>query len=460
MKKTLKRLSVFVLAIAVCVTMFAKPNKADTQEIKIEMNGFHFTFYDDGGGVGSLWLTGYSGDETELVLPTHIIYNSNRIPVEEIASEAFKGNTKITKVIIPDGYKYIGSNAFAECTGIKEMVISGTVDMMSEEALANIINCKTYRLGAAEDPELQVYMMSNIAASSNYEPYMGVTAYVVQGSNVDRELQLINGDRPNAPITIKYGDDPAKEAHVTRVLPEDPEPTKPVETTKPAETTKPNDNNNVNPYEKGADYSKADSAITNYSSESDPAGSVYGLLQLKQKKVKKNAIKVAWKKVPGAVKYAYYATNCGPKNKYVKHGISTGTSFNYKKICGKKLKKGKYYKFIVIAIDKNNKVVSTSKTVHIATKGGKVTNNKGVKTKAKKNKVNIKTNKTFKLKAKLKKPKKGKVKIHRPIKYESLNPTVASVNAKGVIKGVKKGKTSVFAYAQNGTCAKVKVTVK
>ncbi len=215
-----------------------------------------------------------------------------------------------------------------------------------------------------------------------------------------------------------------------------------------------------NPYDKGASYDRANKAITNYSSEADPAGSVFGLLQLKQKKVKKNAIKVSWKKVPGAVKYAFYATNCGKKNKYVRHGITTGTSNNFKKICGKKLKKGKYYKFIVIAIDKNNKVVTTSKTVHVATKGGKVTNDTGVKTKAKKNKVSIKAKKTFKLKAKEKKPKKGKVKRHRKIKYESLNSKVASVNGKGVIKGVKKGKTTVFAYAQNGICAKIKVTVK
>ena len=219
-------------------------------------------------------------------------------------------------------------------------------------------------------------------------------------------------------------------------------------------------NEPTNPYEKGASFDKADKAITSYSSESDPAGSVYGLLQLKQKTVKKNAIKVAWKKVPGAAKYAYYATNCGPKNKYVKHGITTGTSFNYKKICGKSLKKGTYYKFIVIAIDAKNKVVTTSKTVHIATKGGKVTNDKKVKTKAKKNKTALKAGKTFKLKAKEVKPKKGKVKRHRPVKYESLNPAVASVDAKGVIKGVKKGATTVFAYAQNGVSAIIKVTVK
>ena len=272
-----------------------------------------------------------------------------------------------------------------------------------------------------------------------------VDAYVKDGSNVKAELEKINEEGPHYPIIIITQADPAAAAKVTRILPENGGNTP---------------SNNKKPFEKGADFAAADKAITNYSSEADPAGSTYGLLQLKQKKVKKNAIKVSWKKVSGAVKYAYYATNCGKKNKYVKHGISKGTSFNYKKICGKKLKKGKYYKFIVIAIDKNNKVVTTSKTVHIATKGGKVTNNTGVKTKAKKNKVKIKVGKTFKLKAKLKKPKKGKVKIHRPIKYESLNTSVASVNAKGVIKGAKKGTTSVFAYAQNGVCAKVKVTFK
>ena len=70
MKKVLKKIGVVVLALVVCVTMFAVPSKADTKQIKIEMNGFHFTFYDDGGGVGSLWLDGYTGNETNVVLPT------------------------------------------------------------------------------------------------------------------------------------------------------------------------------------------------------------------------------------------------------------------------------------------------------------------------------------------------------------------------------------------------------
>ncbi|MBQ1406888.1 MAG: Ig-like domain-containing protein, partial [Eubacterium sp.] len=53
-----------------------------------------------------------------------------------------------------------------------------------------------------------------------------------------------------------------------------------------------------------------------------------------------------------------------------------------------------------------------------------------------------------------------KVKKHRKIMYETSNAKVATVSAKGVIKGVKKGTCFVYAYAQDGVCAKIKVTVK
>ncbi len=131
---------------------------------------------------------------------------------------------------------------------------------------------------------------------------------------------------------------------------------------------------------------------------------------------------------------------------------------NQKKI---KVKKGTYYKFMVVALDRNNKVLSTSKIIHVATKGGKVGNDKKVTTKAKKNKVTLKKGKTFKLRAKaVPQSKKLKVKRHRKVSYESSNPKVAKVTAKGVIKARSKGTCYVYAYAQNGVMAKVKVTVK
>ena len=54
----------------------------------------------------------------------------------------------------------------------------------------------------------------------------------------------------------------------------------------------------------------------------------------------------------------------------------------------------------------------------------------------------------------------AKLKKHAGIRYESSNPAVASVSSKGKIKGLKKGKVVIYAFAQNGINKKVKITVK
>ncbi|MBO4908908.1 MAG: Ig-like domain-containing protein, partial [Lachnospiraceae bacterium] len=156
-----------------------------------------------------------------------------------------------------------------------------------------------------------------------------------------------------------------------------------------------------------------------------------------------------------------YANKCGAKNKYLKLTTIKNNSYKATKVAGSKIKKGTYYKFLIVALDADNNVISTSKTIHAATTGGKVGNDKSVTTKAKKNKVSVKVGKTFKLKAKTKAAsKKLKVKKHRAIKYESSDPAKATVSDKGVITGVSKGTCYVYAYAQNGVCAKIKVTIK
>ena len=49
---------------------------------------------------------------------------------------------------------------------------------------------------------------------------------------------------------------------------------------------------------------------------------------------------------------------------------------------------------------------------------------------------------------------------HRKVAWESDDLTVAKVNSKGKITAVGKGSCYVYAYAQNGVSAKIKVTVK
>ncbi|MCR5628684.1 MAG: Ig-like domain-containing protein [Eubacterium sp.] len=126
------------------------------------------------------------------------------------------------------------------------------------------------------------------------------------------------------------------------------------------------------------------------------------------------------------------------------------------KYVAKKLKKGKYYKYIVVAV-KGKNVLAISKSAHCVTKGGKYGN--PTKLIIKKSKLTIKKGKSKKVKAKLKVSKKTKWHIAK-FRYESSNSKVATVNKKGKIKAKSKGKCSIYVYAQNGIYKRIKVTVK
>ncbi len=202
----------------------------------------------------------------------------------------------------------------------------------------------------------------------------------------------------------------------------------------------------------GASETLAEKAILNSDSDEGPAGSSFGVLQARMKKVGKDSITITWNKVSGA-KYVIYGNQCGKNNKYEKIAEVTTNKFTQKK-----LKKGTYYKYIIVSV-KDGKVVSTSKTLHIATQGGKICNHSKIK--INKKSLKLKKGKTDTLKVKLVNEKKNlKTQNHRKVKFESSNTAVVTVTDKGKVKAVGQGTAYIYAYVQNGIMAKTKVTVK
>ena len=53
-----------------------------------------------------------------------------------------------------------------------------------------------------------------------------------------------------------------------------------------------------------------------------------------------------------------------------------------------------------------------------------------------------------------------KVKKHRKVVFESANTQIATVDKKGKVKAIAKGKCVIYAYAQSGIFGKVTVNVK
>ena len=188
--------------------------------------------------------------------------------------------------------------------------------------------------------------------------------------------------------------------------------------------------------------------------DGDYKGSNFGLLRAQTTKLKKT---VKWNKVKNADGYIVYGAKCGAKSKYKVLKVVSGKTTSY---THKKLKKGTYYKYNIVAFKYVNGVkvtLAASKKIHATTLGGKYGVAKAVK--LNKSKVKIKKGKTFKIKAsEIKKDKK--IKRHRAICYESSNTKIATVNSKGKIKAKKKGKCTIYVYAQNGVYKTVKVTVK
>ena len=180
-------------------------------------------------------------------------------------------------------------------------------------------------------------------------------------------------------------------------------------------------------------------------------GASYPLLQARAINVKSNSFTLKWNKLTGATKYLIYGNKCNSNGKRYRYQyITQTTKTSYKP---KGLKKNTFYKYVVVAVA-NDRVIAVSKTVHAGLK----TQPNPTKVTVNKKKITISTSavKKFQLKCSI---KGTKLKQHRKVAYETDNVNVARVNKKGLITAVGPGRCNVYAYAQNGVCAKITVTV-
>jgi len=209
---------------------------------------------------------------------------------------------------------------------------------------------------------------------------------------------------------------------------------------------------------KNAEADTVSEAVSQFKNDEDFKDSKFGKLRPRVYAKSKKSIRVTWKKINGADKYLIYAGKSEKKLKLV------GEVSNNKKprYVVKKLKTNKIYKFVVVALDVNGNVISTSKTVYMMTAGTKLNYIKSLKiTNVKKSKLTIKKWNTYRIKIKVaKKYSKRNLKMFRAVSYESSNEAVATVDKDGKIKALSKGRCNIYVYTQSGICKKIKLRVK
>ena len=179
-------------------------------------------------------------------------------------------------------------------------------------------------------------------------------------------------------------------------------------------------------------------------------------------------IHIKWGRVKEADGYKVYVGYCGQKfGKAVKIiGKNSTTSVDIKKLNGKKISLQKNFKVYVAAYQiSNGKKIHLAKTIMghvVGRKNAKYSNAKKIT--ISKKKYTVKTGKTSKIKATTVLVEKGKKQLSdahaREFRYASSNPKIATVNKSGTIKGIAKGKCTIYVYARNGYTKTVKVTVK
>ena len=77
------------------------------------LNGIYYEFVGPYNNRTAI-VVGVDNDVADLVIPSEV----NGATVIGIAADAFKGNTKITSVVIPNGVTSIGENAFYQCSSL------------------------------------------------------------------------------------------------------------------------------------------------------------------------------------------------------------------------------------------------------------------------------------------------------------------------------------------------------
>ena len=69
---------------------------------------------------GTYCITGYEGDESEVVVPTDRVFTI-------LSDKIFRGHSEITSIQIPDTVTEIGDYAFADCETLLDVSIPDSV---------------------------------------------------------------------------------------------------------------------------------------------------------------------------------------------------------------------------------------------------------------------------------------------------------------------------------------------
>ena len=148
------------------------------------------------GGSDGVTITGYTGSEKNLVVPSTLDEN----PVTAIGAKAFYKNTSLRSITIPGTVKTIGANAFRDCTEFRTVTLSeGLVSIAANAFIHTDLRTVTFpasleRLGQYafyNNPSLKTVVFKNVVRGFNGDADVnGNYTYLVPDNGTSPHGQL------------------------------------------------------------------------------------------------------------------------------------------------------------------------------------------------------------------------------------------------------------------------------
>ena len=133
MKKILSVIAILIISTLCFTSCNLVKDKAQSPATSDE----YFTFVEVDGGYAISAKDGMTLPATVQLPATY-----NEQDVVAVAKGGFKNNTEITKVVIPEGYKTIGNEAFAFCTALKTVEIGSIQGTTAKGAVIGMCTFK------------------------------------------------------------------------------------------------------------------------------------------------------------------------------------------------------------------------------------------------------------------------------------------------------------------------------
>ena len=143
-------------------------------------------------------LSGYTPEtETELTIPNKVTIEDKEYEVKKIAASCFSQAKNLTKVTIPNTIVSIESNAFEDCSNIKEFIFEdeSNLDFIGDNAFKNCSKVESFTI-PAKVTKLGLYAfdgcdnLSEVTCLAETPPSVGFSFLVRDHNNLTKEILI------------------------------------------------------------------------------------------------------------------------------------------------------------------------------------------------------------------------------------------------------------------------------